>query len=243
MLAVPAISMGQEPIPTAHEFDCYDILTDMQAPEYQGFGRMEFGKATKEIGFSDQFDVTGQPVILYTSALGAKLYEATPIVRFEHHSGKNLRTIWKSLRRGDLESGFPAFALSQAGFEWPGKAIVEKNISGTTQYSFDVSEFEIFVSYDVKLPGWYWNKTPSKKQFIKWKKYSCDIALHEKQHINPTREYMVWFIDEIPKLSAATVNDLRYQLNLLWQKTQKKIGDENIRIDTVTSHGQRRLAD
>lgn len=233
--------VGQTPLPKEHDFECYDVLIETNAPEYNGLGRLDYGVATSEMKFSPEFDVSGQSVVLYTTESGTKLYEATPIVRFENHSGRNLKAIWKSLRRGDIENGFPAFARSQVGYSWPGRAIVKKTGSGATQYSFNAAEIEVHISYDVKLPQWNWNKTPSKRQLSKWKKYSCDVALHEKLHINPTRQYIMEFVDEIPNLSAKSLNDLRYQLNLLWQKTQKSIGDENIRIDTVTNHGQRRL--
>jgi len=51
-------------------------------------------------------------------------------------------------------------------------------------------------------------------------KYSCDVTRHEKLHINPTRQYILEFADEIPNITAKSVSDLRCQLNLLWRETQ-----------------------
>ena len=238
---MPLKVWGQSVVPEGHDFECYNILTDTRIPEYEGLTRVDYGVATQDMGFSPEFDVTGQSVILYTATSGAKIYEATPIVRFEKHTGRNLTAIWKSLRRGDLENGFPAFAGSQVGYSWPGSAIIQKTVAGSTEYSLNANEVEIHISYDVKLPLWNWSKTPSKKQLKKWKNYSCDVVQHEKLHINPTRQYILEFTNEIPNISSKSINDLRYRLNLLWQKTQKSVGDENIRIDNVTNHGQRRL--
>lgn len=241
LLMTPFQGVAKTALPKMHDFECYDILTDMNASEYKGLARIDYGVATKEMNFSPKFDVTGQAVVLYTSHSGAKIYEATPIVRFEGHSGQNLTALWKSLRRGNLEGGFPAFAYWEVRYSWPGKAIVKKIVAGSKVYSFNAAEVEVHVSHDIKLPQWKWTKQPSKKQVEKWKKYSCEAANHEKLHINPTRKYILDFMDEIPNLSANSVNDLRHQLNLLWQKTLKSIKDENTRIDTATNHGQKRL--
>jgi len=121
--------------PEGHNFECYDTLTDMNPPEYEGLKLVEYGVATKDMKFSPKFDVTGQAVKLYTTTGGAKIYEATPIVRFEKHTGRNLTAIWKSLRRGDLENGFPAFAQSQVGYTWPGKAIQKKTSRGMKSFT------------------------------------------------------------------------------------------------------------
>lgn len=227
----------------SHFFDCFSVITDSPPPEFNDFSVTPYGKATKDMAFSNAFSVIGQDVVLYTTKYGAKIYDAKPIIRFEDHVGRRLKHIQKSLMRGDLEAGFPAFANSQVFYEWNGEAIEERRIEGQIEFYFNLEHFKFYLSHEVKLPRWYYTqkRVPSSSSFKKWKSYSCDIAQHERDHINPTRQYIALFASEIHDLKAGSVADLRYKMNLLWQKTQKRISDENVRIDQVTQHGRRSL--